>query len=293
MKKIEAESLDEAYTIACREFGCSIRELKYEIIQYPQKGILGFFTKKAVIVASSNSQNREEKYSLKREEKYNSKKDNFIKDKRDKNKIFQNQSEVPQKKILAEEKSEILDNFFSKIEEKKFQKEMEIVNGSSTAGLDKVEINNSRVVQEIESKLKKLLSQSCFNIDTIEVKLVNNIAHIFIDGDDAALLIGKEGYRYNALSYLLFNWLNKSYGLYLKLEIAKFISTQESMIKNYIRPVVEHIYTYGWGKTKPLDGILVQIALEQLREEFPNKYVAIKKQKDGSRYIIINDFNKR
>ncbi len=83
---------------------------------------MGFFTKKAVIVASSNSQNREEKYSLKREEKYNSKKDNFIKDKRDKNKIFQNQSEVPQKKILAEEKSEILDNFFSKIEEGKFQR---------------------------------------------------------------------------------------------------------------------------------------------------------------------------
>ncbi len=77
------------------------------------------------------------------------------------------------------------------------------------------------------------------------------------------------------------------------MEIAEFISTQESMIKNYIKPVVEHVYMNGWGKTRPLDGILVQIALEQLRTEFPNKYVAIKRLRDGSRYIIINDFNKR
>ena len=116
---------------------------------------------------------------------------------------------------------------------------------------------------------------------------------MFVDGEDAALLIGKEGYRYNALSYMLFNWINAQYDLYIKLEIAEFIQTQEEMIENYLKPIIEHITLKGRGKTKPLDGILVQIALEQLRAVFPNKYVAIKTGKDGKKFIIINNFNNK
>ncbi len=80
------------------------------------------------------------------------------------------------------------------------------------------------------------------------------------------------------------------YGLFLKLEIAEFFSSQRNMVINLLQPVVEHVKKLGWGKTKPLDGILIQIALEYLRETFPNKYVAIKKQ-NNLRYIIISDFN--
>jgi len=63
------------------------------------------------------------------------------------------------------------------------------------------------------------------------------------------------------------------------------------MIENYLKPIVEHIQKVGRGKTKPLDGILVQIALEKLREKFPNKYVAIKTSKDNKKFIVINNFN--
>ena len=285
MKKIEANSLEEAYDIACKEFGCSIRELKYEIIQYPQKGVFGLFAKKAIIVATQSKVATDEKTSSKQKEE---KKEEISEERilEEESKAEENlqtikAEEFEEEKIKKEEnkaslepKSEILENFFDESSQKKI-------------------LNETVLAQKIENDLKNLFKNSCFEIDTIEVDVKENTAFIFIDGKDAALLIGKEGYRYNALSYLLFNWLNKAYGLYIKLEIAEFISTQENMIKNYIKPVVEHVYTYGWGKTRPLDGILVQIALEQLREEFPNKYVAIKKQKDGSKYIIINDFNKR
>ena len=64
---------------------------------------------------------------------------------------------------------------------------------------------------------------------------VDNTALIFIDGNDAALLIGKEGYRYNALSYMIFNWLHTKYELFIKLEIAEFLTTQQEMIRNYIQ----------------------------------------------------------
>ena len=92
---------------------------------------------------------------------------------------------------------------------------------------------------------------------------------------------------------MLFNWINANYGLYLKLEIAQFLASQQDMIKHQMQPVVEHVTREGWGKTRELNGILVQIALEYLRDTFPNKYVAIKRSKNGERYIVINDFNKR
>ena len=145
--------------------------------------------------------------------------------------------------------------------------------------------------QLIEKQLKELLDHSCFDIDVVEVDVRDNTALIFIDGEDAALLIGKEGYRYNALSYMLFNWLHTKYELFIKVEIAEFLTTQQEMIRNYIKPVIENVEKNGKGKTRFLDGILVQIALEQLRERFPDKYVAVKSSKDGKKFVVINDFN--
>jgi len=147
------------------------------------------------------------------------------------------------------------------------------------------------LAQSIEESLKHLMEVSCFDIDVVEVDVVDNTALIFIDGEDAALLIGKEGYRYNALSYMLFNWLHTKYQLYIKLEIAEFLTSQQEMIRNYIQPVIEKVEKYGKGKTRFLDGILVQIALEQLREAFPDKYVAIKTGKSGKRFVVINEFH--
>ena len=147
--------------------------------------------------------------------------------------------------------------------------------------------------QLIETQLKELLDNSCFDIDVVEVDVRDNTALIFIDGEDAALLIGKEGYRYNALSYMLFNWLHTKYELFIKLEIAEFLTSQQEMIRNYIKPVIENVEKHGRGKTRSLDGILVQIALEQLREAFPNKYVAVKTGREGNKFVVINEFNNK
>jgi spoIIIJ-associated protein len=127
----------------------------------------------------------------------------------------------------------------------------------------------------------------------VEVDVVEKTAYIFIDGADAALLIGKEGYRYNALSYMLFNWLNSKYNLFIKLEIAEFIQSQKEMIKHYMQPVIQDVNENGRAKTRFLDGILVQLALEELRAEFPNKYVAIKTAKNGKKFVVINEFNSK
>ncbi len=110
------------------------------------------------------------------------------------------------------------------------------------------------------------------------------------NGADAALLIGKEGYRYKALAYLLYNWIHSKYGFRVRLEIAEFLHNQETMIENYLEPIIERAEKEGRAQTKVLDGILVQIALKRLRDRFPDKYVAVRTNREGGRYIIVNEF---
>jgi spoIIIJ-associated protein len=287
MKRIEAVTLEEAYKKAAEEFGCSVTEINYEIVQHPSSGVMGLFKKRAIIVAVRKIISKPEEPQ---EEKVEEIKEEIVEDKKESAtpkpiENIEEKSENIKDKLLQEQESDkVLDSFFDSKQSNPIPKKKKFDD-------DRDSPQNLKVANEIEIKLKKLMDISCFNIDTVEVDVFNNIAHIFIDGDDAALLIGKEGYRYNALSYMLFNWINAYYGLYIKLEIAEFIQSQEEMIVNYLKPIIEHINEHGRGKTKPLDGILVQIALEQLRARFPNKYVAIKTSKDNRKFIIINNFN--
>ena len=51
MIKIEAITLEEAYSSAALKLECSITELQIEVVQTPSSGFLGLFKKKAIIVA--------------------------------------------------------------------------------------------------------------------------------------------------------------------------------------------------------------------------------------------------
>ena len=62
------------------------------------------------------------------------------------------------------------------------------------------------------------------------------------------------------------------------------------MMRKYLEPTIKEIEEKGRCKTKTFDGVLAFLAVEILRQEFPHKYVAIKKNKDGSQYVIVNDF---
>jgi len=300
MRKIEAPTLEDAYMKAALELQCSVTELKYEIIQHPTTGILGFMKKNAIIVADCNMQKREPKEEPVKTQITIRPKKRVEKEKKieeiSKNKIMKDIL-IEDKEKLIEEKSidkdltkndtDILNNFF----DNKDKKDKDVIINEFEI-LDKTEDSNTQELEvSIQKDITELLSYSCYNIDTVEVSIEDNIAKIYLDGIDTALLIGKEGHRYNAFSYMLFNWLQSKYNLYVKLEIAQFLASQKEMIKNYIQPVIEHIHKNGRGKTRSLDGILAQLALEELREEFPHKYVAIKTSKDGNKYIVINDFS--
>jgi spoIIIJ-associated protein len=148
------------------------------------------------------------------------------------------------------------------------------------------------IAYTIEDELNELFDLTCFDIEAVEVSVYNEeTVMVNFKGADAALLIGKEGYRYKALSYMLFNWINSKYDLQVRLEIAEFLQNQEEAVDRYLVNVYATIEQDGRAQTKILDGVLVQIALQKLRDAYPDKYVVIRSTRDGLKYIIVNDYH--
>ena len=147
------------------------------------------------------------------------------------------------------------------------------------------------MLEEIEEGLSRLLSESCFDAEVKSVTLNDeNVVEIVLDGEDAALMIGKEGYRYKAFSYMLHNWIKLKYNLTSTLEIASFLQTQRESIEKYLDQFARKVEEGGRVQTKSLDGILVKLALEGLRKRYPEKYVAIRTLRNGRKVIVVNDY---
>ncbi len=270
MKKIEAPTLQDAYTKATEELGCSITDLDFEIVQNSSRGFLGLFKKNAIIIAKCKQSFKNESQPRRK----NSPKPRQRDEKRDAR---------PKEEALAPG-----DDSPSKKERRNHRITDDIVNSFNKGNGDPA------ILDAIEYDIKELFSHSCFDIAVTEVDFYDEkTIKIKFDGADAALLIGKEGYRYKALSYMLFNWINPKYNMLLRLEIAEFLQNQEEQIRKYLEPIKANIVKYGKGQTKPLDGVLVQIALKELRATFPDKYVAIRNNSIGEKYIIVNEFANR
>lgn len=301
MIKIEALTLEIAYVEAAKKLNCSVTQLHIEVVQVPSKGFLGMFKKSAIIVAVLKNDTVEKEPLV--EEKP-------LEPTVDKPK--------PQKKTkeFRKEKKEVVTHTIlnDTIMPASFVNDQDDEDDDLASGLDYTadyddEFDESedfteneepavispsmqKIAQEVESEINSLFKLTCFSIEKIEVTVFDEQTLLIeFKGDDAALLIGKEGYRYKALSYMVFNWINSKYEVQLRLEIAEFLKNQEESISRYLTNVYDNVDRDGRAQTKILDGVLVQIALKELRSRYPNKYVAIRSTRDGLKYIIINDYN--
>jgi len=184
--------------------------------------------------------------------------------------------------------STIIPVSFVSDQEEEFEEEYEEYENSEV--LNSIE----QIAQEIEEEINELFDLSCFDIERISVTPYDETTVLVnFDGEDSALLIGKEGYRYKALSYMIFNWINAKYNVQLVLEIAEFLKNQEEAVDAYLVSVFETIESEGRAQTKILDGVLIQIALQKLRNEYPDKYIVVRSTRDGLKYIIINDYHSK
>ncbi|GAA6824353.1 SpoIIIJ-associated protein [Helicobacter pylori] len=261
--EIKAKTLEEALIQASIALNCPIINLQYEVIQTPSKGFLNIGKKEAIILVGVKESVKESVKEIQEE----SVKETSTKE------IHQN----------AEEKKQ-------KLETKTPQEEI-ITPKPSKKNL-KEESHNGDKLHEIEQELKDLFSHLPYKINKVEVSLYEpGVLLIDIDGEDSALLIGEKGYRYKALSYLLFNWIHPAYGYNIRLEISTFLQNQEKVMDTQLQNTIMTVHEVGKGQMKAPDGVLTYIALKKLRKAFPNKYVSIKTNLNDEKYIVINDFN--
>ncbi|WRE26079.1 Jag N-terminal domain-containing protein [Helicobacter pylori] len=249
--EIKAKTLEEALIQASIALNCPIINLQYEVIQTPSKGFLNIGKKEAIILAG----------------------------------VKESVKETNTKKIhqSAEEKKQ-------KLETKTPQEE--IITPKPPKKNPKEESHSGDKLHEIKQELKDLFSHLPYKINKVEVSLYEpGVLLIDIDGEDSALLIGEKGYRYKALSYLLFNWIHPAYGYSIRLEISTFLQNQEKVMEVQLQSTIMTVHEVGKGQMKAPDGVLTYIALKKLRKAFPNKYVSIKTNLNDEKYIVINDFN--
>ncbi|MFP6215372.1 Jag N-terminal domain-containing protein [Helicobacter pylori] len=257
--EIKAKTLEEALIQASIALNCPIINLQYEVIQTPSKGFLSIGKKEAIILAGVKESVKEVKEESVKET---------------------NTKEIHQN---AEEKKQ-------KLETETPQEE--IITPKPPKKNPKEESHNGDKLHEIKQELKDLFSHLPYKINKVEVSLYEpGVLLIDIDGEDSALLIGEKGYRYKALSYLLFNWIHPAYGYSIRLEISTFLQNQEKVMEAQLQSVIMTVHEVGKGQMKAPDGVLTHIALKKLRKAFPNKYVSIKTNLNDEKYIVINDFN--
>lgn len=300
--KIEAKDLQSALTEASIKLECSVVDLEYTILQQHKSGFLGFGRKSAIIEVEVKRYKKkhfkkENKPNFRNEEKSNhfQKTDKVVKTE---NEFKKNESKI-RKMEENESKIKKMEENEPKTEVKmeSSKKEKYVVKSDAIFDSFHKEDHTSRnqddLLDEIKIQLERLLKISCFQISLKEIKMYDeNCIFIRLDGEDSALLIGKEAHRYKAFSYLLHNWINLKYNLLVRLEIAEFLEKQIQGMQFYLQGMAEKIKQSGRGQTKPLDGVLIKIALEELRAMFPHKYVGIK-QNGEQRFVVVNDFVKK
>ena len=287
MIKIEALTLEDAFNDAAASLKCSVTELAIEVVQVPSSGFLGFFKKNAIIVATVKKEsNPQKKENISYEKEV--KKEEVVVVEEHTTPTMLNDTIMPAS-FVSDQDDEQDEDLASGLE---YTADYDDAYDENIQEEVISHVNIEEVEQEVEKEINDLFALICFEIDKIQVSVYDKETLLIeFQGEDAALLIGKEGYRYKALSYMIFNWINSKYDLQLRLEIAEFLKNQEESVSRYLEGVYESIERDGRAQTKILDGILVQIALRQLRERYPEKYVVIRSTKDGLKYIIVNDYH--
>ena len=290
-RQFSASTLEEAYELAANALNTSVMNLEVKVIQQPKGGFFGLWKKDAIIIASTINNNPTAKPQKSKQTYTNKNKINIekVSDKIDNikaTKVKKQEKEdtsEPIKTTPSFKKSEDSSDNFYKNDNRDNYKDSKIV----------IKKDLEDIVKDVKIKVNSVFKNLCFEIDEIDVGIYNDeTIYINFTGADSALLIGKEGYRYKAMSYILFNWIHIKYGIMLRLEIAQFLENQEEAINAYLETIIATIHDTGMAKTKPLDGVLVHIALKQLRDTFPDKYVAIKTNHRGGKYILVNEHRK-
>lgn len=297
MTKFTAPTIELALLEASKELKCSIVDLEYEIIEKPSKGFLGLGKRDAKIVVSLKNKRHNFGGESKRESKGDFRGESRGDFKGEsKNNDFKGESKFPQKGAFERkydsqyESKQKYDSHSESKPDSRFESKDDFRRESK---YDSNDIDES-IIHKIHKEINELFALLPIKLSKIEVsKFEKNTILIHFKGADAALLIGERGYRYKAISYLLFNWLNAEYGVNIRLEIESFLASQEAMIAHYLAPIIDELKDSDEPfATKTFDGILAYIALKELRAKLHGKNIVLKTNEYDESYVLIQPLRK-
>ena len=303
LTKFSAPTIEQALLKASKELKCSIVDLEYEIIQKPSKGFLGLGKKDAKIVVSFKRKGRFRDFG-KNEGRtdFRNEGQDFKNERRFESK-FESESNVEshENKGDCRKNYDLATNTHRDSINKKSDFGRESYFSTESKWIQKSDFHNPQqelidesLIAQISKEINELFALLPIKLSKIEVaKFDKNTILIHFKGIDAALLIGEKGYRYKAISYLLFNWLNAEYGVNIRLEIESFLASQEAMMANYLAPIIEDLQDSDEPfATKTFDGILAYIALKELRAKLQGKSVVLKTNENDESYILIQSLRR-
>ena len=149
------------------------------------------------------------------------------------------------------------------------------------------------VESEVKAGVKELLEVCGYDAEVKSVECKEGKVFVVIDGTHAALLIGRDGRRFEAIFTLLQNWFMLKFSLNAQLEIANFYASKKEANQTYIQELVATLKTTPKLRTKFFeDETSLRIVLEALREAYPHKYIAAQNDHNG-RCIYIKDFKNK
>ncbi len=149
---------------------------------------------------------------------------------------------------------------------------------------------NDEVIKDIYQKLDGLLSVYCLDIkiDKLHKKNENTI-YIKLIGEDAKILIGTKGYRYDAMSVLLHSWIKRRYNKELQLEVLEYLENKKQKVKLLLEKFMEDIEQFGTATSVEMSGQYLRIAIDLIQTAYPDKRIILKETRMRRKTITIDD----
>ncbi len=146
------------------------------------------------------------------------------------------------------------------------------------------------MIDEIKAKLKKLFDSYCCDVDVVLVKLEGeNSVYVKLDGQDAKIIIGTKGFRYDALSFMLHGWLKKCYNKTIKLEVLDYLKNKELYTQELLEGFFEKVDEFGRASTKPFSSRHLRVAVGVIKKRYPDKNLIFEAINERQKIITIDD----
>jgi len=277
-KIFEADTLDDAYKQISQDIDIPISKLDIEVLQTHSAGILGMMKKGAILkVHLPDEPQPDEPQPTPQSDT-----DTQATATQEPQLTQPSQADTPPPRLDLPQATARQDNKYTdshpplEFADKEPQIKYKVIEDDDT--------------KDIRPKLEKLLSIYCLDISIDKLhKIDEHTLYIKLIGDDAKIVIGTKGFRYDSLSFMLNSWLKRKYNLDFRLEILQYLQNKQHKVAQLLEKFYEDVAGYGYGTTVELSGQYLRIAADLIQHKFPDRQLIFEETQKGRKTIKIDD----